>query len=104
MVFVVFALKKLCVPELGHQEAFQKHKPAFGLTINQKDLKHLSGFISVVVNNCLSWITTEVPEPETTGHKGSAVRRARDLAEGSTHSLHSVQATIAYLGSGSSSG
>lgn len=54
MVFVVFALKKLCVPELGHQDAFQKHKPAFGLAISQKDLKHLSGFISVVVNNCLS--------------------------------------------------
>ena len=80
MVFVGFALKKLCVPERGLQEAFQKHKPAFGLAINQKDLRHLSDFISVVVNNCLSWIVAEVSEPETTGHNGSAVRRARDLA------------------------
>ena len=53
MVFVVFALKKLCVPERGLQEAFQKHKPAFGLAINQKDLSRLSGFIrqSVTVSH-----------------------------------------------------
>lgn len=59
--------KNLCIPELGHQETFQRLQPALCLAFNKKDIQVLIDLISVVVIYYLQGIITKSKKKKKSG-------------------------------------